>query len=337
MRPIYIESNRMKKGHSKVYLVLAGVLLFLLVILVFVAPVLVKNSINKLGSQNLDFSFKVSNVELNILESEVQVEDVLVYSAKTSRKFIELPRLRIDFDWSDIWQDGKVLSLSGEVLDVTFSKDFISGIKKIKNDLSANKGKEKKSVYLKEANLEMRKINFRELNEDSVRTILSLTNVDLLLKETGLSASNEKAEFSLKSDISEGGKMHLSGKINPEAHSMHWSITGELSSIPIKVLEKLAGSKLPLDVKDSHISSKINAHSKDGAIEGVLYPEIKEFKVSESTGEGVLKRGIAKITNSALQKIKNSEGNTGISIPFTLKENFSLNFPDTLEKIIKQK
>ena len=333
MRPIYIESERVKKGGSKKILLLLGALVSLCLVLLLVAPLWIKSTINKAGADQKGYSFRVNDVDMNLGKGQIKIKDVVVFNPSTSVKMAELPFLTVNFNLMDILRRDKIVSLSSEELNITLSKDLMDEIHKIKEDAEENV---KKALYLKEASIQLERLNLREIKDENTRTILTLNNVILNVKDIGTGSINENTEFNLKSSIAEGGNIKLVGKTKLEADGTPWSINGVLSGIPARVIEKLAGDKLPLDIVDANINSKISAQSHQGVLEGVLTPEIKEFKLSEDKSNGVLKRNVAKAINSIF-KTKPGEENFQFSIPFTLNENFSLNFSETLEKIRKQK
>jgi len=305
----------------------------LCLILLLVAPIWIKSTINKAGADQKGYSFRVNDVDMNLGQGKIKIKDIVVFNPSTSVKIAELPFLTVNFSLVDVLRRDKIVTLSSEELNITISKDLMDEIHKIKEDAESNV---KEALYLKEASMKLDRMNVREIKEENTRTILTLTNVQLNVKDIGTGSINENTEFNLKSSIAEGGNIKLMGKTKLEADGTPWAINGVLSGIPAKVIEKLAGDKLPLDIVDANINTKITAQSSQGILEGVLTPEIKEFKLSEEKNNGVLKRNVAKAINSIF-KTKPGEEDFQISIPFTLKENFSLNFSETLEKIRKQK
>jgi hypothetical protein len=333
MKPIYIESERMKKGSPKKLLISLGVLIVVSLVLLLVAPIWIKSTINKAGADQKGYSFRVNDVDMYLSKGRIKIKDIVVFNPETSVKFAELPYLLVEFQLLDVLRKDKILSLKSEELNITLSKDLMDEVHKVKNDGKKNI---KSSMYLKEASMQLDRLNVRELKNENIRTVLTLSDVDLKIKDIGSESINESSEFSMKSNIAEGGNIKLMGKTKLQANGTPWSINGVLSSIPAKVIEKLAGDKIPFDIVDAEINSKITAQSNQGVLEGILTPEIKEFKLSEDKSNGVLKRNVAKAINSVF-KTKPGEDDFQIAIPFTLKENFSLNFSDTLEKIRKQK
>lgn len=329
MKPIYI-SKPEPKNRARLYII-AGIILFL-VALRAMTPLLVENYINHAGGDDKGYAFRVDDIDLKIWRGVVTVGEARVYNAKTDQNFVEANDITFNFDPTKIFDDRKVFTVSGREIDIILSKDFASEIERVKNEA---KKKTKNEVYLDKVEAEFKTINVQQNEEGGTRTLITLEDTQALLKDFGVGSVNEATEFEVESKIAGGGNIQLQGKTVLEKKETPWIIEGKMEAISSAVIEKLAGDKLPFEVEKANIDAEIAAHSSGGQISGVLEPHIKDFKLVDKKDEGFLKRNLAKVGNYIFEKSKGDDEELSMKLPFTLNENFTLNLPETIDKITR--
>lgn len=328
MKSMYI--GRHEKKHSRrsyLTIILAFVVLVLLV-RVF-APIALREYVNRSGKDEKGYTYKVGDINLKLLKGKVEIEDLNVFHAKSKVTFAEAENLVMDLDWRALFDDKKSIEVKGKEIDITISKDFFEEINRVKNEA---KKANKQELYLDKLKGFVETVNFYELKDNKSRNFLTLKNTEAEIRDLGLGSINENTEFKMTSGIAEGGKINLSGKTRLEANATPWEIEGKFSGIPGAVIEKLAGDRLPLDIEKANINASISAQSKGGQVEGVVIPDIKDLKFSDKKDEGFFKRNLAKATNFLFQKA-DKEFDFEFKLPFILNQNFTLNIPETINKL----
>jgi hypothetical protein len=329
MKPIYI-SRPEPKSRARFYII--GGILFFLVALRAMSPLLVENMINHAGSDEKGYAFRVDDVDLKIWRGVVNIAEARVYNAKTDQNFVEAHDLTFNFDPTKIFDDKKIFTVSGKEVDIILSKDFLSEVERVKNE---GKNKVKREMYLDKVEAEIGKINVQQQESGGKRTLITLEDTQALFKDLGVGSVNKDTEFEVESKIAGGGNIQLQGKTILEKKETPWVIEGKMEDISSAVIEKLAGNKLPFEVEKANINAEITAHSSGGQISGVLRPHIKDFKLTDKKDETFLKRNIAKVGNYIFDKTKGEDEELSMKLPFTLNENFTLNLPETIDKITK--
>lgn len=327
MKPIYIYKPDAKNNKTIIGILMV---LIMLVAVVVAAPHFIKSYINKMGADEKGYAYQIGDLDINPFKSQLKIKDIKAYNMKSNVSFAEVSDFKVKFNLIDLLKNEKRLKLSINELNLILSKDLFEEINRIKNEV---KEKASSEFYVDEVEALIGRINIRDLRKDNSRTILSLENANIKMNDFGVGSVNEKTEFKINSKIAEGGKIDLSGKTKLEAENTPWVINGEMTGITAKVIEKMAGDKLPLEIKQANINSKITASSAGGQIEGYLSPDIKDFKLIEDKEDGFLKRNIAKATNFVLNKTTEGDKEIKMEIPFTLNENFSINIEETIKKL----
>lgn len=327
MKPIYIYKPDTKNNKT-----IIGILIVLsvLVALAIAAPFFIKSYINKMGADEKGYAYRIGDLDINPFKSQIKVHDIKAYNIKSNVTFAEVSDVKVKFNLIDLLKNEKRLNVSVNELNFIISKDLFEEVNRIKNEA---KEKTPTEFYIDEVEAVVGKINIRDFRKDNTRTVLSLEDANIRLIDFGVGSINEKTEFKVTSKIAEGGKLDLSGKTKLEAENTPWVINGELNGINSKVLEKMAGDKLPLEIKQANINSKITATSSGGQIDGYFSPDIKDFKLIEDKDDGFLKRNIAKATNFVMKKTTEGDKELKIEIPFTLNENFTVNIEETINKL----
>ncbi len=327
MKPIYIYRPHAKNNK--------GIIIILLLLIVFVGfllaiPFVIKSSLNKSGSDGSGYAYRVGDLDLNILKSQVRINDIKIYNLKSSLPFAEISDVKIKMNPFVLLKKEKKISVVMKNHDIIITKDLFEEMKRIKNEI---KDKTKSEIYFDEVDAIFGRFNIKDLRNDNSRTILTLDDAMIRINDLEIGSVNEKTEFLVKSKIAEGGEINLSGKINPEADNNPWSIKGDLTGINAKVIEKMAGDKFPLEIKEATINARILAATSANGISGTLSPDIKNFKFVDDKQEGVIKRNIAKASNFLLKKTTEGEKEINLEIPFTLDENFTLNVQESIKKL----
>lgn len=333
MKSIYISRSENKK--SKKWIAIA--LLFLAVFFLFIrmiSPFMLRGYINQTGADEKGYAYRIGDLDFNVLKGEIYVKDLKVFHQTSEFNIADMNNVKINFDWSELFQGNKIYSVQSDVMNLILSKEFIEELNRVKNEA---RKKLKKDIYLDRVVAKFKRFNLKEAKDDTVRTILSLTEVDISLKDFGLGSINELTEFTLKSQILEGGTVQLSGKTKLETDSTPWVITGKMANITSDVIEKMAGDKMPIEITKANLDAVIAAESSGGKIEGEISSELDDFKLDDKKKQSLIKSGVAKAANLLFKNKKDEGESVTLSFPFILNENFTLNFPETLKKLKDQK
>ncbi len=331
MKPIYIYRPHAKSNKTIIVIL---VVVMLMVAFAVAAPFLIKSYINKAGADEKGYAYRVGDVDINPFKAQMRLHDIKAFNIKSSVPFAEMTDVKVKFNLIDFLRNEKRMTVNVDQVNVIISKDLFEEINRIKNE---TKEKTDGDFYVDEVNAFVGEINIKDLRNDNMRTILTLKDANLLMNDFGFGDINEKTTFKLNSSLAEGGKMNLSGKTRLETRDTPWAIEGEMTGITSQVIEKMAGDKLPLEIKEANINAKIFASSSGGRIDGYLSPDVKEFKLIEDKEEGFLKRNIAKATNFIVNKATEGDKEIKLEIPFTLNENFTINFEETINKLKTRK
>lgn len=326
MKPIYIYRPHTRSNKTIIAILVA---LIILVGVVVAAPFFIKSYINKMGSDNKGYAYKIGDLDINPFKAQIRFQDVKAFNFKTSVPFAEIDDVKVRFNLIDLIKNEKRISVNMNQVNFIISKDLFEEMSRIKNEAK----EETSDSYIDEVDATFSEFNLKDLRKDHTRTVLSLKDASLKMNDFGVGSVNEKTSFKLNSSIVEGGKLNISGKTKVEMENTPWAIQGEMTGITSKVIEKMAGDKLPLEIKEANINTRIAATSSGGKVTGVIEPDVKEFKLVDDKEAGFLKRNIAKAANFVLNKTVEGDKELILEIPFTLNENFSLNFEESIKKL----
>ncbi len=321
MGTIYIGGQNKKKGRSfwKLYLFLA---LFFVVVgsaLKVSAPMIVEQWINRKGAEAAGYAFSVRAVDLALGKGQVNLVDVKVFNPETSAKLLETPNLTVQLNWQDLVlsQDKKV-GVSADKMDVYLSKDFTSELKRIE----ASKKKFKNDYYLNLVEATVGELNLIEQKEELSRTVLALTNVNLRGKEFSLLSINKKTEFTVTSDLADGGKLNLTGRTSEVNGAMPWTIQGSLKKVPSDIFNKMAGAELPFSFNEAALNAEITARSEQGKVSGEIKPAIEKLNLIDEK-PGFPTQTISRLLNEELT----------FTLPFSLKDELTLQYEEQFKKL----
>ncbi len=328
-RAIARDDNAIKRNLLYALLVL-GVIL---VVLRVAAPYAVKAYVNQLGADEKGYTFKISDLDLKLLKGKAIVRDLVVFNKKTDVTYVRVNDLELDFDWSELFDDHKNYAATADRADITVSKDFIDEVNRVKNEA---KERVPSMIYLDRVTAGIQRINLRELRNGSPRTIVSLRDADVVLRDFGLGSRNVKTSFDLKSKLVGGGSVVMTGKTRLQEKETPWVIDGSLRGITAGVIEKMAGDRLPLKVEQANFDADLVAWSNGGKIFGHILPKIKDVELKDDAEEGFIKRNVAKAANFIFDKAKPEDKPMSLKLPFSLKENLRIDVPGTVEMIQAQ-
>ena len=322
MGAIYIggQSNKKKTGsYWKVYLFLILLMSIIGAVLKVVGPTLVEKYINRKGAGSTGYAYSIREVELSIAKGQMILKDVKVFNPKTSNELLEAPNLTIQLNLQDlIMSQDKMVSIIADKVDVTLSKDFSSEMERIK----AIAETQKNDFYLNVLEGKIGQLNIIEKKEDQSRTMLELSNVIIKVKEVSPLSINKKTEFSVTSNIADGGKFNITGKTNEDNGRTPWTIQGSLKQVSASFFNKIAGDKLPFSFNESKLNAEITAHSDQGVVSGEISPDIKRLNLIDEK-PGVPTQSIARALTDDLT----------FSLPFTLGDALTVQYEDTFRKL----
>jgi hypothetical protein len=321
MGTIYIGGHKSRKQGGfkwKLYMFLFLFLAITGTVLKVTAPTIVEQWINRNGAGKNGYAYSIREVDLSLGKGEIRLRDVKIFNPKTNSEIIETPELVIKVDLQDLVlsQDKKV-SLNAEKVDLILSKDFSSEIERIKVA-----GKDNKNFYLDSVEGKIGNLNIIEKKDDQSRTMLELNNVSLKVKEVSPLSINKKTEFSVSSNVAEGGTLSLSGKTNEENGKTPWSIHGVLKQVSSDIFNKIAGDKLPFSFFSSNLNAEISAHSDHGKVKGEIVPDIDRVNLLEERA-GYQAQPIKRLLNEELT----------FSLPFTIKDEVTLQYEDIFSRL----
>lgn len=331
MKSIYIYQ---RKSHKKKIMVLViAILIFLILAVKFLLPPVLEAVINRSGSDEKGYSFRIEDLDLKILKGEATVKTIEVFNNKTDHTFLKANKVLVDFDLFKIMGAHKVFFIKADLVDVTISKDFADEVKRVKNEA---KEKTPTEVYVEKITANVKKMNVRLMQEDKGRTLMTLNNLHSTIKDLGLGNPKKSTTVHLTSAIQGGGEIELNGKTKLEKDNTPWTFDGQMKNITTPVIEKLAGQDFPFEVEASNFNATITAHSRGEEIVGEISPNLKELKIKVDKDDSFLKRNVAKATNFFAEKVKGENDNYTFDLPFILNENFAVDLEDSWNKFKKK-
>lgn len=320
MRAIYIGSGQSHKANNgsmtKIYFYLFLFLVIAFSILKVSAPMIVEEWINRKGAGKTGYAFSIREVDVKFGKGQLVLMDVKIFDPKNSTKMIEVPNLIVQMNWRDLlMSQEKNVSVSADKVDLVLSKDFTSEMKRIE----AATGKD---LYMNSVEGKFAKVNIIEQKDDLSRTVIELNDVNLNVKNVSILSINKKTEFSVTSNVADGGKLTLNGRTSEENGTTPWSIQGSLKQVPADFFNKMAGDKLPFTFNESRLNAEIVAQSEQGKVSGEITPEIKRLNIVEEK-PGIPTQTIARALTDELT----------FTLPFTLKDDLTVHYTDTFRKL----
>lgn len=321
MKTIYVGSGQSSKNQNgsmtKIYFYLFLFLLILGSALKFSAPMIVEEWINRNGAAAKGYAFSIRDVDIRFGKGQLVLMDVKIFNPTTAAKIVEAPNLTIQLNWNDllISQD-KNVSISADKVDLILSKDFSSEMERVQTV------KNREDFYMNSVEGKIGKLNIIQQKDDLSRTVIELNDVNVNVKDVSLLSINKKTEFTVSSNVADGGKLNLTGKTSVENGRTPWSIQGSMKQVPADIFNKMAGDKLPFSFRESSLTAEITARSENGKVSGEITPDIKILNLVEEK-PGIPTQTIARALTDELTFV----------LPFTLKEELTLLYADTYRKL----
>lgn len=298
MKTLYIGGQSHKKNSGTnwklyFYLILFGAFIF--TTLKLTGSMIAEKLINRNGVKATGYSFSVRDVDFSLSKRELNLKDVKVFNSKTSTEILETPELIVHLDPLSIFQDKK-LSITADKLDVILSEDLSSEVEKAKEH------------YFNVVEGTFGKLTIIEKKANQSRTVIELNEASVKVKES---------DFSLTSKIAEGGNLNLTGK-----RGANWTMKGSFKNVPSDIFNKIAGDKLPFAFTETKLNADIVAETENGMINGEISPEITKLNLIDEK-PGIPTQTIKRVLNDELT----------FTLPFTLKNEISLEYNDTFRKL----
>jgi hypothetical protein len=322
MRPIYIERGRSSNNKNKYVMAILFAIAIVIFVAALVAPYFLQSYINRRGSDDKGYSYRISGLDINYLKKEILIKDIRIFNQKNGNKIAELANLSSEVNPASLLKGEFNISINTEEAFLLLSDDFAEEINRVASDTH-----EKTKAREYNITFAASKLLFQKVTNDNITTLIVLKSAEGRLSKK---ESEEKASFSLNSTIDEGGKLKLDSIWALNQPQKNWIINGEFNLISPHVIEKMAGNELPFVIVDSKINATIKAESANGKIEGVITPTIKNLKLAAEKDDGLIKRSIAKATNTLIKKSKEDKKALVFEIPFVLSNNLTLDFSETL-------
>lgn len=320
MRNLYVGGGRRAKRSGilwKLSLFFFFVLIAAGAALKVSAPFIAEKWLNKHGNGRLGYAYSVRDVELQLKESMIILRDVKVFHPKTNAELVKSPSLKLKMKIQDLLDSSdRRLDIEGERLDVYISSDLNSEIARISNI------EEIKKWYFSSIGAKFNQVNFIEQMPDESRTLVRMNDVNLGFKDISVLSVNSKSEFTLLSKLASGGEVNLVGTMENENDKNFWKIEGTIKDFSPALFNRLAGSELPFTFNEPTLDAQITAHSKDGAIQGEITPEITRLNLIDEK-PGFPRQIIARALNEELT----------FSLPFTLKDKLTVEYANTFKKL----
>lgn len=324
MRTIYIGNNYSSgnKGSGSNWKIYSYLVLFLLItgtILKFSAPTIVEFLINRHGAGTSGYAFSIRDVELSIAKGQIHLKDVKIFNPETTTELLEAPNLTIQLNWPDlILSQDRNVAVNADKVNLILSKDLSSELARIQ----AARKRGNHEIYLDSVTGNIAELNIIEKKDDASRTVLALNDVNVKVKDVATESINKKTEFSMVSNIEDGGKLNLTGKTSVEEGRTPWSIQGSLKQVPAELFNKIAGDKLPFAFNESKMNAQISAHSDHGKVKGEIAPDIKRLTLIDER-PGIPTQAIARALSEELT----------FTLPFTIKDVLTMQYEDTFRKL----
>ena len=299
MRTIYISSRNKNKNYTWIIAFLM-ILIIMVLCLRVVAPYAAEAWINEKEPNEKGFVVKVADVDLKLLKGEVFFNDVEVNHVFSRTKVAQAEKVRVDFNLLNYLFGDRTLNVFANHMDLILTKGILEEFNHIKTRSdSIVKGR-------------VDKINIRLQEENVLRTITTLNKTDLELR---------RENFSMNSFVNGGGKVTLNAKTSKGSP---WVISGHVTDVKSDVLSRLAGDDMPIKIGEGTLNAEIQAQTAGDQLEGVIKPDSKDVKLVEE----------AKPRPRWATPARRKEYEPLVlEIPFTLKENISLNFEETVNEL----
>lgn len=264
-----------------------------------VAPYAAESWINNKGPDEKGFVLNVSDVDLKLLKGVVDFNNVEMKESLSRSRVAQTDKIRVEFNLLNYLFGDKTLNIFSDHVDLILTQGIMEELNHIKM----------KSESIVKARIE--KLNVRQQEDHLLRTIASFDKTEIDLRPE---------KFSLISTVSGGGKLSLTGKTEKGSP---WSITGNVTGVKSELLSRIAGQEMPILIGEKVMNAEIVAETSGSTLQGVIRPDSKDVKLVEVTRPKPRPWRPARKEPEPLV----------LEIPFTLKEQISLNFDETVNEL----
>lgn len=330
MKSIYVGTTSKKKKNYFRYFWPLILLVFFISALVVSSPVLIRHFVNKAGADEKGHTYRVGDIRLDLSKGIFHIEEFKVFHQSSVNPILIINNADIKVLWPELLSGNKIYNIRSEIVNIFISNHLIQELKRLKNQSKSSAGGKD---YLDEVVFSADRFYFREVDDETIRTVLTLTDLKSTINDIGLGKVFENTHFRLKANVAEGGSLEMKGKTQKEGDHLVWILEGNLQDIPSRAFDKLAGNEGPMAIAETKVNAHLEARSEDGLIIGELSSRIQDFKFSESKRQGLINRGLSRVTNMLLKEQLAEDGSLQLNIPFVLKENVEVKIPELLKEL----
>lgn len=299
MGTIYISSRTKSRKYTWI-IAFVMILIMMILCLRVVAPYAAEAWINDKEPNEKGFVVKVADVDLKLMKGEVYFNDVEINHAHSRTKVAQAEKVRVEFNLLNYLFGDRTLNVVADHMDMILTKGVLEELNHIKTS----------SDSIVKAKID--RINLRQQEENVLRTIASLNKTDIELRSEN---------FSMNSSVDGGGKVSLNAK---SSKGSPWFITGHVTDVKSDVLKRIAGDDMPIKIGEVTLNAAIEAESAGDMLQGVIKPDSKDVKLAEEPKPR---------PRWATPPRRKEPAPLELEIPFTLKENISLNFEETVNEL----
>lgn len=297
MKAIYISRNTPSSSKKIWLLALVFVVGFMLLCMRVMAPYAIESWVNKKGPDNQGYAVRINNIDFSLLKGEMLLENVELFDTLTKTDFAEISRVKIDFHFLGHLKGEDLMEVTADHVNLILTNDILQQLKTLSAKTEGN------------YTAHIRELVVSQMFDNKTQRIFTLNHSV---------ADVDNSTFSFHSKIADGGTVEMKGKKN--------QIEGKLTGISPLIVSRLSDEKLPVEIKEEKMNASFSASTTKDGIEGTLKPETNNFKLVQEKKPAPTPWWIKKKEFDPLV----------IEIPFTLKDNISLDFAPTVEELRKR-
>ncbi len=296
MKPIYIRTERPKP--NRIWILALALILFVVGLSARVlAPFAIEAWINGLPPDENGRVIKVSHVDLQLLQGLLILRDLDVVSPEGPSSILEAGRIELSLRPGFFWEAKRSVKIKAWDVSMILSGGDIAQVR------------DEILEHFKTLDVRLTNVMLKEVDQNIVRTLLSLSDVRL--------SFDQDQAFKMTTKIKEGGKLSLTGS--------RGTIQGELAGIGLEVLTKLAGDQKSFVVTGPTLTVRIKAAMSGNIIQGNLLCDNNDLRSKSLLFPPAPRR--RSHPNVVLEQ------DADILIPFTFQETLSFDFPAAAEEL----
>jgi Domain of Unknown Function (DUF748) len=328
--PVTVPARRHTLGWKRGVLVAVLALAAVFLVVRLLAPVLVRNAIDRRLSQIPSYSGKVDSVDLKIWRGAYRINGMSIVKSngQVSEPFFTAERIDFSIAWRELF-NGRLVSR----IHVKNGKlNFLRGSSDENSQLAADKRWQDVINDLFPIDITFLDIEGGELRYiDTTQT----PRVDISIKELKVHATglqNRPAEngdpLPAKIDVSGvtvgNGEIKLYAKLEPLANQTHFELALELKKVSLPALNDILRAYVNVDVSQGEFEMFAQMAMREGHYEGYVKPFVRNLKFADlsdkdkSLGQRIWKDAVAFFAKLATNK--NSE-QVATRIPFSGEAN----------------